>query len=1205
MGRFGNRAGGSGGGRLRRGQVGSALMMVLTVVVVVGLVGVSVAAFARVNLRTTRSYDRLREDHYDADAAIKTAVNWVANNEDLGVDLNYNPNSATDCVYQVPAQDGATITVSCDAEAGSGSGVPPDQGINPPEGLLLLGDRHNEREPYSRTTCDSVLGAIWEWLSGGATPSPEYSFNAQKRDHTVWAGFLPCQDRNRGSDPIRVEGDVIAAGKIRATDGLKLMVEGGESGILQARYGCVLQGGAQIVQKGVGWGPGNKPVVDVGTGNAQYTQCQRDPETVRDANVDDPMPWDGSKIFTDPGRISSVDGGSVPDPIGDIQPEFLPVGFNADGTVDSAHGYTLPERTSAYIYNPTAYAALSPKPANVPENLVPLNSPVDGDNACIISNESPVIFLWGWYRSSEVLNRYTSEDSCRDRTFWFAPNPGADNVMLTSDDFTAAFYMDFNKSDSGVLNASKCGGVSDTHYARWCLGGYNNEYSSTPRVVVGWPNEWAALPIGDGGGSGSTPQGYGNSVPIEISDAEAIEGNFLSYWKNTGNAKSVDAQFATYEPCKINFLWWIIPCPSLDDRSLRMADFSPEVTSGPIGEAPPGNAAGKLYVDLHLAMANATGMVPKVVVSRLDDNGDPIDCGEYTLDLTNVNAGYDGSSPWPSSSIATISEADAKNLANACGAVAQINNLRVTFKVSGNWLNNGSNPPPTFYLDGARIHYDSYQGASFPLPEDATASDPGTVGDNGIPADPAKSDCDPEKPGGQLIFGAESHVLIPDGSLEVCGGPNPEDPKGSMVIGVYGVPSISPLRPSSVAWAGGDGLDTGRSLEGAKRIGDPEMGAGNSQPNPIPSRETTIHYGDGCSPSIGCESIEEGRIDLTYPGFAAPAGYQVTSIQALASYNPKNAGACALNEFYGDTVLTDINNFFFGCTAPQLRQGGASTNYLTNDDDIYVNDVLKAGNGAIRQLTSLYPDQDPGSNAVVTPGELSSGVVLQWAARGKVVCGLWICPPAFDDEFDGVEMVVETQPTTYVDADPNNDQPMLRPQSGCITSRPGYDRGVGKPDCALMRSESYSSSDSGDAICIFNCPESQRRTTWFGRFSVRGTIYAPSSAVEVDVNDLGYPLASRGAILRHLWISGAKERENYVEPAIGGDIDRTPRDRRTILTACLQEGGSPSTTRPCDADQGDRILARSGVTFTTDPNVSEPVTTPVALVDWYTDEVQS
>ncbi|MCZ7628320.1 MAG: hypothetical protein M5U19_04330 [Microthrixaceae bacterium] len=100
---------------------------------------------------------------------------------------------------------------------------------------------------------------------------------------------------------------------------------------------------------------------------------------------------------------------------------------------------------------------------------MPLNSPVDGDNACIISNESPVIFLWGWYRSSEVLNRYTSEDSCRDRTFWFAPNPGADNVMLTSDDFTAAFYMDFNKSDSGVLTASKCGGVSDTHYARWCL----------------------------------------------------------------------------------------------------------------------------------------------------------------------------------------------------------------------------------------------------------------------------------------------------------------------------------------------------------------------------------------------------------------------------------------------------------------------------------------------------------------------------------------------------------------------------------------------------------------------------------------------------------------------------------------------------------------------------------------------------------------
>jgi len=1181
----------------RRNQRGSALMMLMAIVVFMTLVGLALATFADANLRATKAFNNARTTRYNADAAIKSATNWIATNDDVAVDPLYKPDANEDCRHYSTAADGTIVTVSCFTEAGSDAGIPPDQGILPPEGLLLLGDRHNEPGPYSQVRCRSVIDDIKAFFSGGTNNGmPEAALLGKKRQQAGWGNFLPCSTRSRGSSPIRVSGDITIAGKLKLADNLKLLVEGGDGGAIKVRYGCDMPEGS-IVQKAANWAT-TKGTVAIP--NAQVP-CNVAASTLRTADPDDPMPWDGSHIFSDPGRKSSVTGANGTQPIGDIQPQFLPIGFADDGGLKP--GYSLPERTTAYVYNQAAWNALSPKPVNVPEGLVPLPTPLDGSGQCSIERGTPVIFLWGWYRSSEVLNRYTAEKKCPDQTFWFAPDPGADGKLLTVDDKTAPFYLDFTQTSSTILAKSKCGGMAAENAARWCLGGADRILASKPRVVVGWPNEWTAMPTAEptGGDDGDTNTGYGSRVGAYLDTANSIEGNFLSYWTNTDAAKRIDSSFATYRPCTIPILWWVVRCPSLGNRSLRMAQFSPKVAGGPIAEptmAEPAKTHGLMKVDVAFAMRNAGSLVPKITVDRLNLDNDSVEtCGTYDLVLSTPSLGYsvetnfDPTNPFPAESIATITPEDQAALARDCGAVDQINNLRINFQVDGNWTNSGI---PEFFLNGSKIYYDSYQGASFPIPEDGNIpSAPGV-----IPADPAKSDCNKDKPGGQLIFGGESHVYAADGSLEVCAGPNPDDPSGSLAIGIYGVPAVAPLRPSSAAWAGGDAVDTSPDPNDARRIGDPDGGANNNA-----TKVLHLRYNESCATWANagfCDQVQEARVNLTFPGIGSvPAKYEIGAAKLRVAYHPMNADSCSIANWIDNDVISSIIAFFAGCTSPEMRKASGSAWPMTMPTQgksfgmVSINDYLGSGNDAIDQLRSLHPS--PGR---VSDGELQSGFTMQWAARGRMVCGAGICGPRFDDWLDGAEVDVAITPKA-----PYANVPMLRPQSGCITAMPNYDRGEGTPDCALVRVDSYNPDDSNDkGLCFGDC--AARRANWFGRVSVKGTIYAPSSAVEIDDNDLGYPLATRGAILRHLRLSGSRERSNYLDPSIGGDLDRTPKDRQAVLTACIQNESRRSANEACDASAGDRVLARSGLLFTVDPRGSATYRKAVVpKVQWYSDEV--
>ncbi len=187
---------------------------------------------------------------------------------------------------------------------------------------------------------------------------------------------------------------------------------------------------------------------------------------------------------------------------------------------------------------------------------------------------------------------------------------------------------------------------------------------------------------------------------------------------------------------------------------------------------------------------------------------------------------------------------------------------------------------------------------------------------------------------------------------------------------------------------------------------------------------------------------------------------------------------------------------------------------------------------------------------------------------------MWICIPLWrnhwDDELDGVEFAITLAPT-------DTTKPYLIPQSGCIVAHPNYGGGEGQPDCALLRADTARWQDN------WTWPWAAKEGQWRGRASVKGTIYAPSSAMEIDDTDYAYALATRGAVLRHLRVSGWGERSGYAGPAVTNDVDKTPTPRVATFTACTRPRRGCRTTKPCDA-ASDTIITRALVRFDTDPD---------------------
>lgn len=1182
-----------------RGQAGASLMFALGVLLFTGMIIAAIVSFASTNQNTIATYDDVRESRYAGDGAIKAAINWAKDNPDVAVDPDYFGEDAQGddsnelCVIPVEV-DGETVTASCFTEPGEGSGLPTELGLVPDAALLLTGARHNESGPYSIAGCNST---VWTDIQDffirfvGGQPkwkgAPESSFLAQRVERAINIANITanCEPRERAMETMKISGPVIAAGKIAIPQGT-LTVHGtrvGDEPLISARYGC-----SGTVQRML-------PNSTVASG------CNTWAEAVAAGYSD-----------TDPG-LKDPSGRSS---INNTVEAYAPVGFarstsgsnagEVDGTV--APGSVLTNvRTTAYKYNP-AYVDAD---TSVPRNLEPIATCVG------LPASSAIIFIPGWYRDADVLNRYTAHPNCADRTIWFAPDAGPDRDLLTGDDETGPFYFDLTAAhytgpasyDQGagtVANRRGCGGLTNMIKTRWCIGGSD---TAEPRVVVGTPKDWSPLVTA---ASGTGPGGdipYGGSrVRVDLTKAETVDDvdestwlQFLEFrpWSNLQSGASVlgDNNFATYRPCRVEFLGFTLyRCPSLGTRQVRVADFTPKATSAPVEDAD--TTTGRIAVTVEYGMNSSAASTlnrPALEVETTDDFGRTKFCGSYQLGDNpsfNWNPPLDGSNPMPKY---TFTDAQQVELAATCGAREEINSYRMFFKVGGNRSNNGD---PRIYFGGITINFDTYIGASFPYSPDV-ASDPA-----------AKSDCDEGEPGGQFIFGGESHVYVADGSVEICGGAYPGGNAAAsvhQVIGIYGVPQVKPLRVAGFQSprSGGDGPSERGSWQ-ASRLGiaepdgvswtdrvqqlgrgpnDEAWDFGTAQENKLVGLKfgktcNFLGFGD-CNPEWGI-----GNFNLQMEGYTPPTGYKVTKVEARVSW--MNGRRYCLDAGWFAQLFGDCRSVADAIMTPDgstIRMPFLSRRpaQLSGRPEVVLYEA-----GGVDRLTGGGHDWQT---------NLANGVNLTWQAQIPCV-EVWPfdaqCIGQSIDALDGIELDI-----TLASAD--DDLPMLIPQTGCITAHPNYSGGTGLPDCALVRADKWdpTSSSTTQLICWGNSCNDSQRGKWNGRLSVKGTIYAPSAAFEIDDEDIAYPLATRGAIMRHFRASGWGLRDGYAESAIANDLDDTPTPRSTVFTACKQSAAREAARVPCDAGEGDTILTKAGVTFVVP---DEGSAADVPLVEWWADD---
>ena len=1058
-----------------RNQQGSVLVLALVIMAVLVLMIGALVALTATNHAASKVYKDVRTTRYAGDGAIQAAINWAKDQPRVGRQPGLDSTDPA-CVFQTPTEVG-TVTVSCDAVDGSDSGVPAEGGLVPPEALLALGTRHTQPGPQNVPACKGWWDTFTGWFSNGVDPANTAAFYEpgalfKRRNGLGVLGATCDQDRSRSMSNFKVNGNLVAAGRIEVPSGAVTVISPFTA---KARAGCT-GGGLTCTTPGTRSGQ---------TGALAYLN--------------------GTPEDSDPARPVVASANPM-----DLYSPWLPIGFNQDGSAPDPSKFPL--RTTAYKWDAAT-------------------GQLTATSSCS-GVSTTIVFLPGWYRDASVLNNYTANAAgCVGVTFWFAPDPGPDGKLLTDDDTSGAFYMDFRPTSIAfpAYNNTSCGpgGLMPASQTLWCIGGSS---SQNPRVVVGTPKDWSPLGGAATGSGGDTRP----RTSVMIPTANTVDKDMSVKWYNSNGAKSIgDGNVAYYQPLSI----FGINTFSID-RAIRVRDFTPKVTGPPIDDV--GYPKGRIYLSVAYGLVNGSALnQPRIEVAAVSTESGTKNCGSFTLPKNS----YSGSGALPATY--RFTDAQAKTLADNCSSTDLINGLQVTMKVTGNPFNIGT---PKVFFDGVKIDYESFQGASFPAPISVGAN-PGA----------AKSDCDPKHPGAQLIFGGASHVYVADGSLEICAGPFPTDPQNKLVTGVFQLPAVGSIVPTDAEEAGGD---FGYSLENE----DNATG--------IDGNYATIHYGD-CAAYCGVDHAE-GRVRVTMPAYSAPSGYQIQKIQARVAYDPKSEG-CATG--------------LWGCpgAAPQLRPPRCGSI-----------DFPKNPPRGILQVTYLTSavlwDTSTGRNCL-SPTELATGTSsLTWAARAECVqTGIFgrVCNAfggTYHDWLDGIELEITLAPT-------DDSKPRLLPASGCIVAYPNYGGGEGRPDCAVVRADTNRvSTDS------WSVPWGTKEGDWVGRLSVKGTIYAPSGPVEVDDTDNAYPIATRGAVVRHLRMAGFGFRANYDGMAIDTRTDQTPTPRDARFTACTQSPTRVASKSKCDAAQGDRIITQARVRFDLDQSPSTPTPNKARIPDlvWWT-----
>ncbi len=444
-------------------------------------------------------------------------------------------------------------------------------------------------------------------------------------------------------------------------------------------------------------------------------------------------------------------------------------------------------------------------------------------------------------------------------------------------------------------------------------------------------------------------------------------------------------------------------------------------------------------------------------------------CGPYTLDKPPANGAIESKKLSQMTNGAVM----AANLSACLNTGDKINSAVVRYNANRPAF---GSTDAVARLDGVQLLVTAQDQPTFPRPPSET--------DNG-------GDCDPEGPGVQFIFGGDSRVYVPNGGLELCAGPNPDNPGSGQQIAVYGVPATPRLVPTAASG--------GTSPANAKLIAE--------------------------NPTLQYATMTSGQaVTLSYPGFTTPAGYSVASVQMRASFDASTAATVALQSSGGSTF-----------------SGTGCSNSVSNASGVTSNPVQ----------TKLIDV----TGCLTASGRLGNPYLVRWQAAGS------------NSKLDGVEFIVTLAPT--------NPDTTLRPENNCITASPNLWYGVGAPDCSVIRVDGPIDTDGNLLGGIFGGVE--RR----GRLTVKGSIYAPSAAIDIDDEDVWYPIADRGMVARHLRLRGFEYHSGYYEPAFNNWLNTEPAARSVVFLACEKDSGACTTT-------DGSLVGRAAISYTavdSDPKV--------------------
>ncbi|MCZ7535850.1 MAG: hypothetical protein M5T61_07910 [Acidimicrobiia bacterium] len=354
--------------------------------------------------------------------------------------------------------------------------------------------------------------------------------------------------------------------------------------------------------------------------------------------------------------------------------------------------------------------------------------------------------------------------------------------------------------------------------------------------------------------------------------------------------------------------------------------------------------------------------------------------------------------------------------------------------------------------------------------------------------------CDPNQPGVQFIFGGDSHAYLPNGTFELCAGPNPSGTLTSQRIAMYGLRPVEPLKPSSATPA-----DGWSNPSNALAVGE----------SPTTLDATTVFP----AVSFGNADQVSPVRPLTLSGFSGgvsiPTGASIKRVYAMVAHGQSTAGLTAprLKVWNGD-----------GALCPETPGEGYALN-LHNE----LLTVFGRRYEAV-DLTGCFAHADP----AVAAGRLNGpGLTVEFDAKPTTGSFLGIPGTYWQLEstsrLDGVQLLVELQATSPAAA-------VYIPQNGCVSglaSYPNYWDGYADPDCALFK---------WDGIGILS--SSPR-----GQVSIHGTVYAPGGALDIDDEGppcqsgwlctpgsyvgVDYPIVDRGVVARHIRFKALKIKSDY------------------------------------------------------------------------------